>query len=97
MQKFLEDIVEPLYTAEAVLTEVLQVLDHSSQGADALKAFFMGEYVNLVAPNKEDVERAFARMDRYRGLPMDFSAATLLVVCENLNTDKVFTLDFNGF
>lgn len=96
-RNILEEIVEPLYTTEAVLTEVLHMLDPGSRGADALKAFFLGEYVSLVALKKKDVERAFALMGKYRDLSMDFADATLMVVAENLKTDKVFTLDFTNF
>lgn len=96
-REILEDIVEPLYTTEAVLAEAFHMLDPGSKGADALKAFFMGEYVSLFELKKKDVERAFALMDKYRDLPMDFADATLIVVAENLKTDKVFTLEINDF
>lgn len=96
-RKILEGIVEPLYTTEAVLTEVLHLLAPDSKGAEGVKAFFMRDYISLVALDKRDVERAFALMDKYRDLPMDFADATLIVVGENLKADTFFTLDFNGF
>lgn len=96
-RKILDGIVEPLYTTEAVLTEVLHMLASGSNGAEGVKAFFMREFISLVALNKQDVQRAFTLMDKYQDLPMDFADATLIVVGENLKTDKVFTLDFNNF
>jgi predicted nucleic acid-binding protein len=96
-RKILEDIVEPLYTTEAVLTEVLHLLIPGSKGAEGVKAFFVREFISLVSLNKQDITRAFTLMDKYQDLPMDFADATLIVVGENLKTDKVFTLDFNDF
>jgi predicted nucleic acid-binding protein len=36
-------------------------------------------------------------MERYRNVPMDFADATLVVLGEELQTDRVFTLDRRGF
>jgi predicted nucleic acid-binding protein len=36
-------------------------------------------------------------MERYRNVPMDFADATLVVLGEELQIDRVFTLDRRGF
>jgi len=93
----LKTIEEPLYTTEAVLTEVLTIFDPGSRGAEGIKDYFLGEYVSLHALAMEDIERSFSLMNKYSDLPMDFADATLLAVAEKLGTAKIFTLDFNDF
>ncbi len=93
----LKMIDEPLYTTEAVLTEILYVFNPGSRGAEGIKEFFIDEYVSLCALKKGDLERTFNLMNKYEDLPMDFADATLLTLAENLGTAKIFTLDFKDF
>ena len=93
----LDSIDEPLYTTEAVLTEVLHLLESSSRGSEGLKQFVLEEYVSLLPLEKADIERSFELMDRYADCPMDFADATLIVLAEKIYTRKVFTLDNNDF
>lgn len=93
----LNNIKEPLFTTEAVLTEVLYAFDPGSRGADGIKEFFLADYVSLYPLAKDDIGRCFEFMSRYDDLPMDFADATLLTLVENLSTKKVFTLDFKDF
>lgn len=95
--KVLKMIEEPLYTTEAVLTEVLYVFDPASRGSTGIKEFFLDEYVSLCGLKKGDLERSFDLMCKYHDLPMDFADATLLVLAENLVTPTIFTLDFKDF
>ncbi|VAW72553.1 hypothetical protein MNBD_GAMMA10-1731 [hydrothermal vent metagenome] len=93
----LKTITEPLYTTEAVLTEVLYMFDPASRGATGIKEYFLAEYVSLCALKKADIERAFYLMEKYSDLPMGFADATLLVLAETLGSSKIFTLDFKDF
>lgn len=93
----LKEINEPLYTTEAVLTEVLHLLDPASRGAESVKQFVLERYVSLLPLDISEIERAFELMERYRDCPMDFADATLLVLAEKLRTRKIFTLDENDF
>jgi len=95
--KVLKMIDEPLYTTEAVLTEVLYVFDPGSRGAQGIKEYFLDEYVSLNALKKVDIERAFDLMNKYDDLPMDFADATLVALAESIGTPKIFTLDFKDF
>ena len=95
--KVLRTIEEPLYTTEAVLTEVLYAFDPASRGAEGIKEYFLNEYVSLCALAKIDIERSFEFMNKYGDLPMDFADATLLALAESLGTRKIFTLDFKDF
>lgn len=95
--KVLKTIEDPLYTTEAVLTEVLYAFEPGSRGAEGIKDFFLSDYISLHALTIEDTERAFSLMNKYSDLPMDFADATLLTLAEKLKTAKIFTLDFNDF
>jgi predicted nucleic acid-binding protein len=95
--KVLKTIEEPLYTTEAVLTEVLYVFEPGSRGAEGIKEYFLGDYVSLYALAMEDIERSFSLMNKYSDLPMDFVDPTLLALAEMLGTPRIFTLDFNDF
>jgi len=95
--KVLKTISEPLYTTEAVLTEVLYVFDPGSKGTQGIEEYFLGEYISLYALSKNNIERAFELMDKYSDLPMNFADATLIALAEELGTEKIFTIDFNDF
>jgi predicted nucleic acid-binding protein len=88
---------EPMYTTEAVLTEVFHMLRHGSKGFHAFKDFVMEGYVTMVSLDSQMLARCFELMHRYEGIAMDFADATLLSVAEKFKTNRVFTLDFKDF
>jgi predicted nucleic acid-binding protein len=51
----------------------------------------------LVPQSRASLERVAALMERYRSVPMDYADATLVALGEELDTNKVFTLDCRGF
>lgn len=93
----LESISEPIYTTEAVITEVFHMLEAGSKGADGVREFILGGYISILSLNNDDIRRCFELMDKYADLPMDFADATLISLAEKYKTDKIFTLDFNDF
>lgn len=90
-------IDEPLYTTEAVLTEVFHLLQPGSRGALGVKEFLLNDYAAQMPLDREGLERAFVLMDRYMDLPMDFADATLVALAEKLGSPQVFTLDISDF
>lgn len=95
--KLLAEISEPLYTSEAVLTEVFHMLDPASRGAEGVKEFLLQDYIRYTPLDKTLLQRCFELMDKYSDLPMDFADASLLVLAEKFRTTKVFTLDVEDF
>lgn len=95
--KVLRSVKDPLYTTEAVLTEVLHMLEPGSRGAEGVKEFVLEGYVSCMPLSNELLQRCFGLMDKYIDLPMDFADATLISLAENIKTTKVFTLDFKDF
>lgn len=95
--RVLASVTEPLYTTEAVLTEVFHLLAAGSRGAEGVREFILQGYVAPTPLSGDALQRCFELMERYADLPMDFADATLLAVAEQFKTDKVFTLDFSDF
>jgi hypothetical protein len=93
----LENITSPLYTTEAVLTEVLHMLDAGSRGAEGVKEFIVSEYLSIFSMKQTEIGRCFSLMEKYHDLPMDFADASLVVLSERFKTPKIFTLDFKNF
>jgi predicted nucleic acid-binding protein len=87
----------PVVTTEAVLTETLYLLGPSWEPQRICLEFFLRGAFILVPSSKKTLERVAVLMREYQDLPMDFADATLVVLGEDLGTDRVFTLDRRGF
>ncbi len=95
--EILDEIIEPLITTEAVLTEVFHMLDLNSRGAEGFKQFLLEGYVQLASLDSIGLQRCFELMSKFRDLPMDFADATLIHLAEKQGTTKIFTLDIKDF
>src|SRR5262249_1410093 len=93
----LREIEGPLYTTEAVLTEVFHMLEPASKGAAGIKQFVLDGYLCLLPLDQPRLIRCFEYIEQYRDLPMDFADATLVASAETLNARRIFTLDFADF
>ncbi len=87
----------PVVTTEAVLTETLYLVGPSWRAQKACLEFLLRGAFQMVPSSAKSLHRAAALMERYRNVPMDFADATLVVLGEELETDRVFTLDRRGF
>jgi len=80
-------------TTEAVLTESIHLLSGVRGGSVACIDFVLRGGVVLVPSSKASLKRCRTLLEKYSDLPMDFADSTLIVLAEELNTDKVFTFD----
>ena len=80
-------------TTEAVLTESIHLLSGVRGGSVACINFVLRGGVVLVPSSKASLKRCRTLLEKYSDLPMDFADSTLIVLAEELNTDKVFTFD----
>ncbi|MBI3541093.1 MAG: hypothetical protein HY073_03015 [Deltaproteobacteria bacterium] len=55
------------------------------------------EIVQIVPSSSKSLRRSLALMEKYKDTPMDYADATLVVLAEELQTGKIFTLDRRGF
>jgi len=93
----LEQWSGPIVTTEAVLTETLYLVGSTWEAQQVCLEFFLRGAFLLVPSSRASLQRVAALMKKYRDLPMDFADATLVALGEELQTDRVFTLDRRGF
>ena len=93
----LESWTGPVVTTEAVVTETLYLVGPQWRAQKVALEFILRGAFQLVPSSHASLQRVAALMERYRNVPMDFADATLVVLGEELGTDRVFTLDRRGF
>ena len=93
----LEDWSGPVVTTEAVLTETLYLLGPRWRPQEICFEFFLRGAFVLVPLSATSLKRGAALMKKYQDVPMDFADATLVALGEELDSNKVFTLDRRGF
>lgn len=95
--EFYETWTGEAVTTEAVLTESTHLLGRIHGGARACLDFILAGGAILVPSTPGSLRRARDHMRRYADYPMDFADATLVVLAEDLGTDRVLTTDARGF
>jgi len=95
--KWLQDFSGDLYSTEAVLTEVMYLLDFSTAAQLSALDFVIKGAVNLVPSTKYSLKRVQKLMDKYSDLPMDFADATLVTLAEETQLLNICTLDKKDF
>ncbi len=86
-----------LLTTEAILTEAMQLLAPIHGAGGACVDFFARKAAVLLPQSAASLLRAKVLLAKYSDVPMDFADATLVVLAEEVNVSKVFTLDRRGF
>ena len=86
-----------IVTTEAVLTETLYLVGPRWQAQKICLEFLLRGAFLLVPPSLASLKRVSVLMEKYRSVPMDYADATLVALGEDLDTDRVFTLDHRGF
>jgi len=93
----LERWTGPIVTTEAVLTETLYLVGPQWRAQKNCIEFILRRAFQLIPLSVKSLARVAALMERYRNVPMDFADATLVALAEELETDRIFTLDRRGF
>lgn len=93
----LESWMGAIVTTEAILTETLYLVGPQWRAQKAALEFILRGAFQMVPSSNASLQRVAVLMERYRNVPMDFADATLVVLGEELETDRVFTLDRRGF
>jgi predicted nucleic acid-binding protein len=88
---------EPLRTTVPVLTEAFHMLGPSTRGASSLRDFLASGGLSVWFFDAAGLGRAFELMESYSDHPMDLADASLIAAAEDLETNKVFTLDRDDF
>lgn len=86
-----------LYSTEAVLTEVLCLLNFSSKAQLAAINFVLESVVEIIPSNVESLARSKGLIEKYSDLPMDYPDATIVCLAMDSGINNVITLDRDDF
>jgi predicted nucleic acid-binding protein len=86
-----------IFSSEAVLTEVLFLLDFSRAAQTAALDFVIGGAIQLIPSTPESLRAVSKFMKKYEDLPMDFADATLLCLARDLELQHIATFDQKHF
>ena len=95
--KWLEQFEGAIFSTEAVLTEVLYLLNFSSAAQFAAMDFVLTGAVEIVPGSVASLEMAKSLMEKFADLPMDFADATIVALAHDLTINHIVTLDKKNF
>jgi len=86
-----------IYSSEAVLTEVLYLLNFSFSAQSAALDFVLNRAVILVPSSVESLLAVRNLMEKYQNLPMDFADGSLVCIAQDLGIYDAVTFDKRHF
>jgi predicted nucleic acid-binding protein len=86
-----------LYSTEAVLAEVLYILNFSITAQCAALDFVLNSIVEIVPASIESLKKAKNLMKKYADLPMDYADATIICLAAETNIQNIVTFDKKDF
>ncbi len=86
-----------LYSTEAVLTEVLYLLNFSITAQCAALDFNLESVVEIVPSSSESLKKTKNLMKKYADLPMDFADATIVCLATETGMHNIVTFDKKDF
>ena len=86
-----------LYTSEAVLTEVLYLLNFSIIAQCAAIDFVLTSVVEIVPANKQSLLKTKNLLKKFADLPMDYADATLVCLALDTGIRNIVTFDIKDF
>jgi uncharacterized protein len=95
--EWLRDFRGNILSSEAVLTEVLYLLNFSQRAQSAAIDFVLSEAIILVPSSLESLKRTKRLMEKYKDIPMDYADATLVSIAEDFSITHVVTFDATDF
>jgi hypothetical protein len=95
--QWLKNFSGRLYSTEAVLTEVLYILNFSIKAQCAALDFILESVVEIVPSNIGSIEKTKNLMKKYADLPMDFADATLVCLAMQTGMQNIVTFDQKDF
>ncbi|MBM4351754.1 MAG: PIN domain-containing protein [Deltaproteobacteria bacterium] len=86
-----------IFSSEAVLTEVLYLLNFSYKAQSAAIDFILNGAITLAPLSLESLKKTKKLMEKYKDIPMDYADATLVCLAEDLSINHVITFDSKHF
>ena len=95
--QWLKNFSGRLYSTEAVLTEVLYLLNFSIIAQCAALDFVLESIVEIVPVSTTSLKKTKNLMKKYADLPMDFADATIVCLATETRTQNIVTFDSKDF
>jgi predicted nucleic acid-binding protein len=95
--EWLKDFRGNIFSSEAVLTEVLYLLNFSQRAQSAAIDFVLSGAIISVPSSLESLKRTKRLMEKYKDFPMDYADATLVSIAEDFSITHVVTFDAKDF
>jgi predicted nucleic acid-binding protein len=95
--QWLKNFSGRLYSTEAVLTEVLYLLNFSIVAQCAALDFVLESVVEIVPASTKSLKRTKNLMKKYTDLPMDFADATIVCLATDTGMQNIVTFDKKDF
>jgi predicted nucleic acid-binding protein len=86
-----------LYSTEAVLTEVLYLLNFSVKAQSAAIDFVLKSVVEIIPSSVASLKKAKDLIKKYSDLPMDYADATLVCLAIDTGIRDIITFDEKDF
>lgn len=90
--QFMRNVTGKLHTNLAVITETVYILDFSIQAQQDF-LFWVYRSVKIDTETAFDIPRIINILQKYADLPADFADASLIALCERLDTVFVASVD----
>ncbi len=91
--EFVRQTRAKLISTMAVVTEAMYVLEESLRARQNLLAWIQGGGLTLTEPEDGDFERVSQLIEKYADLPMDFTDAVVVALCERLGINHIASVD----
>jgi predicted nucleic acid-binding protein len=95
--QWLKNFSGRLYSTEAVLTEVLYILNFSITAQCAALDFVLQSVVEIVPSSTDSLKKTKNLMKKYADLPMDYADATIVCLAAETDLQNIVTFDRKDF
>lgn len=95
--RWLKNYSGKLYSTEAVLTEVLYLLNFSVKAQTAAIDFVLKSVVEIVPQSIESLKKVKNLIKKYSDLPMDYADATIVCLAMDIGVHNIITFDQKDF
>lgn len=93
INEFLEPLNYQFYSTWPAITEALHMLDFNTNlQIDLLKWIDLGG-INIFNLNQSHLKRIITMSEKYSDIPMDFADASLIIASEELQIEKIISID----
>ena len=95
--QWLKNFSGRLYSTEAVLTEMLYLLNFSIIAQCAAIDFVLKSVVDIIPASKQSLQKTKTLLKKYADFPMDYADATLVCLAMDTGMHNIATFDIKDF